>query len=252
MTTQLCIRMGYVYNRIKPKGQKMYTHEKHHFTDRLGWLRAAVLGANDGLLSTASLIVGVAAAASASSQVILAGVAGIVAGALSMAAGEYVSVSSQADSERADLAREQAELDRNPEGELEELVDILRTRGLTDKTAQQAAIEMTEFDALGSHAREEIGISDALSARPLQAAWASGLAFLIGGLPPMLMAIAAPLQSAALYVSAVAVIALLALGAAGAAVGGAPLWRGALRVAFWGVLAMAATYAIGSLVGAQL
>ncbi|MGV6838907.1 MAG: VIT1/CCC1 transporter family protein [Planktomarina sp.] len=230
----------------------MNTHEEHHFTGRTGWLRAAVLGANDGLLSTASLIVGVAAAATSSSQIMLAGVAGIVAGALSMAAGEYVSVSSQADSERADLAREQAELDRNLEGELEELVDILRTRGLSDATARQAAHEMTAYDALGTHAREEIGISDALSARPLEAAWASALAFLVGGAAPLLMAAWAPIQSVALFVSLATVCALLALGATGAKLGGAPMGRGAVRVAFWGVIAMAVTYAIGSLFGAQL
>jgi VIT1/CCC1 family predicted Fe2+/Mn2+ transporter len=230
----------------------MPAHEHLHFSQRSGWLRAAVLGANDGLLSTAGIIVGVAAASTATSAVLVAGLAGLVAGALSMAAGEYVSVSSQADSERADLAREAKELTRNADGELEELVGILRTRGMSEATARQAATEMTEHDALATHAREEIGLSDALSARPLEAAAASAAAFLVGGLPPLLLAALAPFASLAIAVSLVALAMLFGLGAVGAKLGGAPVGRAALRVAFWGVIAMAVTYAIGALFGTRL
>jgi len=203
----------------------MHAHEDEHFSGRAGWLRASVLGANDGLLSTASIIVGVAAASTTSGPVLVAGLAGVVAGALSMAAGEYVSVSSQADSETADLARETKELEHNPEGELEELVAILRTRGMKDATARLAALEMTEHDALGTHAREEIGLSDALSARPLQAAGASAIAFLVGGLPPLIVAAMTPFASLAIAVSIVALIMLLGLGAVGAKLGGAPVGK---------------------------
>lgn len=230
----------------------MSAHEDEHFSGRSGWLRVAVLGANDGLLSTASIIVGVAAASSATGPVLVAGLAGLVAGALSMAAGEYVSVSSQADSENADLAREAKELARNADGELEELVGILRTRGMSEATARQAATEMTEHDALATHAREEIGLSDALSARPLEAAAASAAAFLVGGLPPLLVAALVPFASVAIAVSLVALAMLFGLGAVGARLGGAPVGRAALRVAFWGVIAMTATYAIGALFGTRL
>lgn len=230
----------------------MRAHEDAHFSGRSGWLRAAVLGANDGLLSTASIIVGVAAASTATSQVLVAGLAGLVAGALSMAAGEYVSVSSQADSERADLAREAKELARNGDAEFEELVRILQTRGMSAATARQAATEMTEHDALGTHAREEIGLSDVLSARPIEAAGASALAFLVGGLPPLIVAAVTPFSGLALAVSVVALIMLAGLGVAGAKLGGAPVGRAALRVTFWGVVAMVATYAIGALFGTRL
>jgi VIT1/CCC1 family predicted Fe2+/Mn2+ transporter len=230
----------------------MQTHDEYHYSGRSGWLRAAVLGANDGLLSTASIIVGVAAAATSTSQVLVAGLAGLVAGALSMASGEYVSVSSQADSERADLAREAAELARNPDGELAELIAILRSRGMTEDTATRAATEMTEHDALGTHGREEIGLSDALTARPLEAAGASALAFLVGGLPPLLVAAVTPFTFLPVAVSFVALCMLLALGVSGARLGGAPVVRAALRVAFWGVVAMTATYAIGALFGAKI
>lgn len=230
----------------------MRAHEDAHFSGRSGWLRAAVLGANDGLLSTASIIVGVAAASTATSQVLVAGLAGLVAGALSMAAGEYVSVSSQADSERADLAREAKELARNGDAEFEELVRILQTRGMSAATARQAATEMTEHDALGTHACEEIGLSDVLSARPIEAAGASALAFLVGGLPPLIVAAVTPFSGLALAVSVVALIMLAGLGVAGAKLGGAPVGRAALRVTFWGVVAMVATYAIGALFGTRL
>lgn len=230
----------------------MHAHNDEHFSGRAGWLRASVLGANDGLLSTASIIVGVAAASNAAGPVLVAGLAGLVAGALSMAAGEYVSVSSQADSETADLAREALELERNPEGELAELVAILRTRGMADATARQAALEMTEYDALGTHAREEIGLSDALAARPLEAAGASAIAFLVGGLPPLIVAAVTPFSSLVIAVSVVALAMLLGLGAVGAKLGGAPIGKAALRVAFWGVIAMAATYGIGALFGTRL
>lgn len=230
----------------------MRAHEDAHFSGRSGWLRAAVLGANDGLLSTASIIVGVAAASTATGQVLVAGLAGLVAGALSMAAGEYVSVSSQADSEKADLAREAKELARNGDGEFEELVHILQTRGMSPATARQAATEMTEHDALGTHAREEIGLSDVLSARPIEAAGASALAFLVGGLPPLIVAAVTPFSGLALAVSVVALIMLVALGVAGAKLGGAPVGRAALRVTFWGIVAMVVTYAIGALFATRL
>lgn len=230
----------------------MIAHRDQHFAGRSGWLRAAALGANDGLLSTASIIVGVAAAAAAPGQVLVAGLAGLVAGAMSMAAGEYVSVSSQADSERADLERERKELARNPDGEFEELATLLRGRGLTEKTARAAAREMTRHDALASHAREEIGLTDALVARPLQAAAASALAFLAGGLPPLLVAAALPATAISLSVFGVTIAMLPFLGAAGARLGGAPAGRAALRVMFWGVIAMAVTHGIGLLVGTRV
>lgn len=230
----------------------MPAHEFQHFSGRSGWLRAAVLGANDGLLSTASLIVGVAAASTTTGPVLVAGLAGLVAGAFSMAAGEYVSVSSQADSETADLVREAKELERNADGELEELVDILKTRGLAGTTARQAAREMTDHDALGTHAREEIGLSATLAARPLEAAAASAAAFLVGGAPPLIVAALTPLAYVAISVSVVALAVLFGLGAAGARLGGAPVARAALRVAFWGVIAMSATYVIGAAFGARL
>lgn len=230
----------------------MRAHKDEHFSGRSGWLRAAVLGANDGLLSTASIIVGVAAASTTTAQVLVAGLAGLVAGSLSMAAGEYVSVSSQADSERADLVREAKELSRNADGELEELVGLLHARGMSEATARQAAKEMTEHDALGTHAREEIGLSDALAARPSQAAAASAAAFLVGGTPPLLVAAIAPFSGVAIIVSLVALIMLLGLGAAGAKLGGAPIGRAALRVMFWGAVAMTVTYGIGAFFGTKL
>ena len=223
-----------------------------HFVSRTGWLRAAVLGANDGLLSTSSIIVGVAAAASSHPQVLVAGLAGLVAGALSMAAGEYVSVSSQADSEKADLRREQEALTQFPEEELIELAALLAARGMSLQTASIAARELTEHDALGAHAREELGLSDEMAASPLQAAIASAAAFLAGGLPPLLVATALPLTGVGYGVFAISILLLFILGALGARAGGAPMGRAALRVAFWGVIAMGITYAIGALVGTKL
>ncbi|MCP3880806.1 MAG: VIT family protein [Sulfitobacter sp.] len=229
-------------------------HDQKHYSGRSGWLRAAVLGANDGLLSTSSLIVGVAAAAAAtsSSQIVLAGVAGLVAGAMSMAAGEYVSVSSQSDTEKADIALEKAELVRNPGGELEELREILISRGMSRATAIKAADEMTAYDAIGTHVREEIGLSEVNSANPIQAGLASAVAFIVGGLPPVVVSLVSPSGILAYLVAITTVAMLLMLGAAGAKLGGAPMGKAALRVAFWGVIAMTVTHIVGSMIGAQI
>jgi VIT1/CCC1 family predicted Fe2+/Mn2+ transporter len=226
-------------------------HEQHH-VNRLGWLRAAVLGANDGILSTASLIVGVASARSPMGGVIVAGVSGLVAGAMSMAAGEYVSVSSQADSERADLARESRELQDDPESEIRELTAIYVNRGLEQKLARQVAEQLTSRDALGSHARDELGISETTTARPIQAAFASAASFAVGGAFPLLATILAPAAFVSPVVAIASLIFLALLGIAGAKVGGAPVLRAALRVTFWGAVAMAATAGIGSLFGTHL
>tara|TARA_R100000541_G_scaffold57282_2_gene67255 strand:- start:582 stop:1280 length:699 start_codon:yes stop_codon:yes gene_type:complete len=227
-------------------------HDQKHYSGRSGWLRAAVLGANDGLLSTSSLIVGVAAAATSSSQIVLAGVAGLVAGAMSMAAGEYVSVSSQSDTEKADIALEKAELVRNPGGELEELREILISRGMSRATAIKAADEMTAYDAIGTHVREEIGLSEVNSANPIQAGLASAVAFIVGGLPPVVVSLVSPTGILAYLVAITTVAMLLMLGAAGAKLGGAPMGKAALRVAFWGVIAMTVTHIVGSMIGAQI
>mgnify|MGYP001017105716 CR=1 FL=1 len=227
-------------------------HSERHRTDRVGWLRAAVLGANDGIVSTASLVVGVAAAASGREEILLSGVAGLVAGALSMAAGEYVSVSSQADTERADLAVERRELVESPEHELEELKAIYVARGLTPELARQVAEQLTRHDALGAHARDELGITDFGMARPLQAAVASAGTFAVGAALPLAIAIWAPMERLGLYASGASLVCLLALGALAARVGGASPWRGAARVGFWGAFAMAATALIGRLFGATV
>jgi VIT1/CCC1 family predicted Fe2+/Mn2+ transporter len=224
-------------------------HRTGHLTRRIGWLRAAVLGANDGIVSTGSLIVGVASAAAAPADILIAGAAGLVAGAMSMAAGEYVSVSSQADTEKADLAREQLELRRNPKFERTELADIYVRRGLDRALAQQVADQLTAKDALGAHARDELGLSEATIARPVQAAMASAASFTVGAAMPLLMAVVAPVG---LLVPAVAVASLgflALLGALGARVGGAPRLHATIRVTFWGALAMAATAGIGALLG---
>ena len=218
-----------------------------HRTERIGWLRAAVLGANDGIISTSSLMVGVAAAAAGSREVIVAGVAGTVAGALSMAAGEYVSVSSQADTERAELERERRELEDDPQFELQELTDIYIGRGLNPELAGAVAKELMARDALGAHARDELGLSSVLSARPVQAAVASAGSFAIGAMLPLLTAVIAP--PAALMIAAASLGSLFALGALSAAIGGAPAWRAAARVTFWGALAMAMTAGVGWLFG---
>ncbi len=228
------------------------THSEPHLSNRTGWLRAAVMGANDGILSTASLIVGVAAGGGDRTAVVLAGVAGMVAGAMSMAAGEYVSVSSQADTERADVERERAELETNPQGELDELAAIYRNRGLSPDLAQQVAVELTEKDALGAHLRDEIGITDLSPPQPMQAAIVSALTFAVGASAPLIVAMLVPLAQILWWVGLATIIALAALGALGAQAGGAPRPRAAVRVVVWGVLAMAATSAIGALVGTAL
>lgn len=222
---------------------------ERHLLDRIGWLRAAVMGANDGIVSTASLIVGVAAAASVKGEVMVAGGAGLVAGALSMAAGEYVSVSSQADTEAADLARERLELIEQPEFELAELTQIYQQRGLDAELAGQVAAALMAHDAEGAHARDELGLGEALRAKPLMAALASSLTFSVGAALPLITAMLLPLAAIPLWVSLAALVFLVVLGAVGAKAGGAPVSKGVLRVAFWGALAMAATFAIGSLLG---
>jgi len=224
-------------------------HFERHAVARTGWLRAAVLGANDGLVSTASLIVGVAAAATGPSEVMVAGMAALVAGAMSMAAGEYVSVSSQADAERADLARESQELSANIEGEHEELAGIYRKRGLDSETARIVAAQLMAHDALGAHARDELGISDATAARPIQAAVASATSFAVGASAPLTVAALAPGPWQGWAVALASVGFLGVLGIAGAKVGGAVAWRGAARVMFWGAAAMAVTAGIGRLIG---
>jgi len=223
-----------------------------HAVERIGWLRAAVLGANDGIVSTASLIVGVAAAASGKQEVLVAGVAGLVAGALSMAAGEYVSVSSQADTEAADLARERKELAEQPEFELAELTQIYRTRGLDEALAKQVAAALTAHDALATHARDELGLAEMHRARPLQAALASAGTFSVGAALPLVTAMLLTLGKIPVGVSVASLFFLMLLGALGAKAGGAPIVKGTLRVTFWGVIAMAATYAIGSLFGTSV
>jgi len=220
-----------------------------HYSGRIGWLRASVLGANDGIVSTASLLVGVAAAAAPRNQILIAGVAGLVAGAMSMAAGEYVSVSSQADTERADLEREQAELERNPEGEHAELAGIYATRGLPPDLAHEVAEHLMAADALGAHARDELGLTETHAARPIQAALASAATFTAGAAVPLLVVAAVPLARVIPAVSGVSLLSLGVLGAIAARVGGASRMRGALRVVLWGALALALTAGIGRLVG---
>ena len=225
-------------------------HKEVHRSERIGWLRAAVLGANDGIVSTASLLVGVAAAGGGRSELVVAGVAGLVAGAMSMAAGEYVSVSSQSDTERADLARERAELAAEPELELQELTSIYVARGLSRELAGEVARQLTVHDALGAHARDELGISAAHSARPVQAALTSAATFAAGAVLPLAAALLSPAAAAVPIVTATSLAFLVGLGAVGASAGGAPVGRAALRVAFWGALAMALTAGVGRLFGA--
>ncbi len=224
-------------------------HVERHRTAHIGWLRAAVLGANDGLISTASLVVGVASSGVERSAVLIAGVAGLVAGAMSMAAGEYVSVSSQADTEQADLARERAELAADPIAEHAELTKIYVDRGLTPELADQVATQLAANNALEAHARDELGPSEVTAARPLQAAGASAAAFTAGALLPVVVAILAPASSVTILVTASALVLLAVLGAVAARVGGAAVVRGALRVAFWGAIAMGASAVVGRLVG---
>ena len=224
-------------------------HLERHRTERIGWLRAAVLGANDGIVSTASLIVGVAAANAGRGEILLTGVAGLVAGAMSMAAGEYVSVSSQADTEQADVARERAELAAQPEFERSELAAIYVARGLTPELATQVAEQLMSHDALGAHSRDELGVSDALSARPVQAGLTSASTFAVGAALPLATALAVPAPYVVAVVAGTSLVSLTALGALSARTGGAPVLRASARVAFWGALAMGLTAVVGRLVG---
>ena len=225
-------------------------HREQHRTDRIGWLRAAVLGANDGIVSTASLVVGVAAADAARSDILIAGVAGLVAGAMSMAAGEYVSVSSQSDTERADLDRERGELAANVGLERSELAAIYESRGLKADLAKQVAEQLMEHDALTAHARDELGISELTTARPVQAALASAGTFAVGAAIPLLTVVVFPSKALIPSVVCISIILLAVLGGFGAHVGGATIWRAAWRVTFWGALAMALTAGVGALFGA--
>jgi VIT1/CCC1 family predicted Fe2+/Mn2+ transporter len=227
-------------------------HTEIHRTHRIGWLRAAVLGANDGIVSTASLIVGVAAAESSRSSVLVAGMAGLVAGAMSMAAGEYVSVSSQSDTERADLDREREELATDGANEHAELAAIYVTRGLDTELASQVATQLMAKDALGAHARDELGISDALTARPVQAAFASAGSFTVGAFLPLLLVLLVPRSALIWTVSGGSLVFLALLGSLAARAGGSPIWNSVARVTFWGALAMALTAGMGTLFGAIL
>lgn len=225
-------------------------HPELHRSKHVGWLRAAVLGANDGLISTSSLVVGIAAAQASRDPVLLSALAGLVAGALSMAAGEYVSVSSQADTEHADLAIEKRELATNPEAERAELAAIYESRGLSPRLAKEVAAELSAHDALTAHARDELGLTDTARARPLQAAWASACSFAVGAALPLVLVWLLPLSRIVSIVMSGTLLALAALGAAAAWLGGASALRGALRVAFWGAVAMGVTFGVGRLFGA--
>jgi len=227
-------------------------HNESHRADRIGWLRAAVMGANDGIVSTASLLVGVAASHASRGSVLVAGVAGLVAGAMSMAAGEYVSVSSQADTERADLARERKELEEDNKNEHKELASIYEARGLQPQLAKQVAEQLMAHNALEAHARDELGISVNFSARPVQAALASAVTFSIGAAMPLVTMIVSPETILVPIIFGATLFFLAGLGALGAFAGGAPMGRAALRVTFWGTLAMGLTAAVGALIGKSL
>jgi len=227
-------------------------HRETHAVDRIGWLRAAILGANDGIVSTASLIAGVAAAGTAPQAILLTGTAGLVAGAMSMAAGEYVSVSSQGDAEKADIAREKHELANDPDFELEELTQIYQQRGLSRSLAEEVARELTAHNALDSHLRDELGLSHAMRARPIQAAAASAASFSVGAALPLGAVLLVSGPSLPWVVSGASLVFLAALGALGAWAGNAPIARAVARVSFWGAFAMAATMAIGSLFDAAV
>jgi VIT1/CCC1 family predicted Fe2+/Mn2+ transporter len=228
------------------------THKESHRAHRIGWLRAAVLGANDGTISVASLVVGVAASGATPGNVLLTGIAGLVAGAMSMAAGEYVSVRSQADTEGADIARERRELETEPERELEELTSIYVSRGLDERLARLVAEKLTATDALGAHARDELGITDTLRARPVQAALASAVFFAAGAIVPTATAMLAPAGRIGEISAATSLASLVVLGATAAFAGGASVLKGALRVAFWGALAMGITAMVGRFFGAAV
>lgn len=229
-----------------------HDHDEHHYIHRTGWLRAAVLGANDGIVSTASLIVGVAASAASPQTILLTGVAALVAGAMSMAAGEYVSVSSQADTERADLETERQALKDNPTGELKELAAIYRGRGLSADLSMQVAHELTAHNALEAHARDELGLSDIATARPIQAALSSAASFAVGASLPLAAAIIAPPAQTMLAVAISSLIALIILGLASAKAGGASALKAITRIVFWGAAAMLATAAVGHLFGVNV
>lgn len=230
----------------------LHLHPESHRFERIGWMRAAVLGANDGIVSTASLIVGVAAAAANQNDVLIAGVAGLVAGSMAMAAGEYVSVSSQSDTEQADLARERKELSENPAFELDELAEIYVQRGVDSVLARQVAQQLMAKDALTAHARDELGISEITTARPVQAALTSAATFAVGAAMPLLMVVVSPAGTLVMMVSAASLGFLALLGAIGARVGGANVLRATARVTFWGAFAMALTAGIGKLFGAVI
>ncbi|HKE93796.1 MAG TPA: VIT family protein [Povalibacter sp.] len=230
----------------------VYRRPHEHRSGRTSWLRAAVLGANDGILSTAGLLVGVASAAASRNELWIAGLAGLIAGAMSMAAGEYVSVSSQADAEKADLDIERRELAANPEGERRELAAIYVERGLDPDLASKVATQLTRHDALAAHARDEIGLTPTSQPRPVQAAFASAAAFTAGAFVPLLVSVTAPLHLVARVVAGTSLVALAILGAIAAAAGGATPLRGAVRVTFWGALAMAFTAAVGTLFGTNV
>lgn len=224
-------------------------HREGHLIERIGWLRAAVLGANDGIISTSSLVIGVAAASTSSSDALVAGIAGLVAGAMSMAAGEYVSVSSQADTEKADLERERTELSSAPASELAELTALYVARGVDPLLARQVAEQMTAQDAFAAHARDELGLTEQIAARPIQAAITSAVTFSVGAAMPLAITYLTPQERVSLWVAGGSLLLLALLGALGAAVGGASVVKPTLRVTFWGAFAMAATAAIGALVG---
>jgi VIT1/CCC1 family predicted Fe2+/Mn2+ transporter len=228
---------------------RLARHRERHVVERLGWLRAAVLGANDGILSTSSLIIGVAMAHGTHAGILIAGVSGLVAGAMSMAAGEYVSVSSQSDSERADIARESRELSENPESELRELAGIYLERGLEQGLALRVAEQLMAHDALGAHARDELGVSAAMVARPVQAAFASATSFAVGAALPLALTIVTPSTILVEAVSIASLVFLALLGAVGAKMGGAGVLKASIRVTVWGAFAMAVTAGIGALFG---
>ena len=227
-------------------------HRERHRTENIGWLRASVLGANDGIVSTASLVIGVAAANATHNDVLVAGIAGLVAGAMSMAAGEYVSVSSQSDTEQADINRERKELAFNVDAEKKELADIYVKRGLDPNLAKQVAEQLMAKDALAAHSRDELGISETVSARPVQAAIASAISFAIGAALPLLIVFIVPATSLVSFVAGTSLFFLAILGAMAAKTGGAPVLRGMARVTFWGALAMAITAGIGRLFGTAM
>lgn len=227
----------------------MHRHRELHRNDRIGWLRAAVLGANDGIVSTASLLIGVAAASASHGTLLVTGMAGLVAGAMSMATGEYVSVHSQADTEQADLARERAELASDHQAELNELAHIYQNRGVNPELARQVAVQLMAHDALGAHARDELGISEALAANPLQAALASAASFVVGAALPLAVTFIAPTHSVVPWIAGMSLVFLGGLGAVAARAGGAKVVPGAWRVTLWGALAMGLTAAVGSVFG---